>query len=97
MLVGHTDGLPEALTTLSTTGLLSGHDPRLIERWIDSSCAAGLISVSGDQYRTLSLTPLGREVMAGRLDDVRMNVPRVPGAGSTRRRRRSRKGRPRGG
>jgi ATP-dependent DNA helicase RecQ len=80
MLTGNTDGLPEALTRLSTTGLLGSYEPRVIERWIDSACAAGLIAVSADQYRTLALTPLGREVMAGRADDVRMNVPRAPGA-----------------
>jgi len=73
---------------LSTTGLLGGCEPRLIERWIDSACAGGLIAVSADQYRTLALTPLGREVMAGRADDVRMNVPRAPGAATTRRRTR---------
>jgi len=31
---------------------------------------AGLIAVSHDQYRIPSLTPLGREVMAGRIDGV---------------------------
>jgi ATP-dependent DNA helicase RecQ len=92
MLTGTTDGLPEALTRLSTTGLLGGCEPRLIERWIDSACAGGLIAVSADQYRTLALTPLGREVMAGRTDDVRMNVPRTPGAATTRRRTRRMRG-----
>jgi ATP-dependent DNA helicase RecQ len=86
MLAGHTDGLPEALTRLSTTGLLGTYEPRLIERWIDSACAAGLLAVSADQYRTVTLTPLGRNVMAGRVVDVRMNVPRIPGPTATRRR-----------
>jgi ATP-dependent DNA helicase RecQ len=90
MLAGNTDGLPEMLTRLSTTGLLRSYELRLIERWIDSACAAGFISVSADQYRTLTLTPVGREVMAGRVDDVRMNVPRALGAGAAGRRRRSR-------
>jgi len=49
MLVGHTEGLPEDLTRLSTTGLLRDREPRLIERWIESACAAGLIAVSEDR------------------------------------------------
>jgi len=65
MLVGHTEGLPEDLTRLSTTGLLRDREPRLIERWIESACAAGLIAVSEDQYRTLTLTPAGRKQLAG--------------------------------
>jgi superfamily II DNA helicase RecQ len=49
-----------------------------------------LISVTADKYRTLSLTTLGREVMAGRVEDVRMNVPRDFSSGGSRRRRRAR-------
>jgi hypothetical protein len=60
---------------LSTTGLLRDQDPQTIERWIDAAGAAGLVRASDDQYRTLSLTPLGREVMAGRVEDVQMTVP----------------------
>jgi len=48
--------------------------------------------VSADQYHTLTLTPLGREVMAGRIEDVRLTVPDAPrarGTGKRRRRRRS--------
>ncbi len=78
MLVGDTRDLPIALTGLSTTGLLSDQQPRAIEDWIDSACSCGLISASEDKYRTLSLTPLGRDVMAGRVSDVRMNVPGAP-------------------
>src|SRR5207248_1928913 len=63
MLVGSTEGLPEPLTALSTTGILRTYDPMLVERWIDSACAAGVIATSADKYRTLALTPLGREVM----------------------------------
>ncbi len=88
MLVGAVDDLPEPLTRLSTTGLLRHLDPRVVERWIESACAAGLLAVSGDQYRTLTLTPLGREVMAGRIDEVRLTVPRAPRPRAGRRRRR---------
>ena len=77
MLVGNTDEVPEALTRLSTTGLLDGEQPLALERWIDSASGAGLIQVSNDEYRTLSLTSLGREVMAGRVDEVQMAVPIV--------------------
>jgi ATP-dependent DNA helicase RecQ len=88
MLVGNTEELPEALAHLSTTGLLRGEQPRSIERWIDAATAAGLIRVSNDQYRVLSLTSPGREVMAGRVENVQMAVPVVRHPSSTRRARR---------
>jgi ATP-dependent DNA helicase RecQ len=98
MLVGRIDTLPEPLTRLSTTGLLSAEEPRMVERWIDSACSAGLIAASNDQYRVLSLTPFGREVMSGRVDTVEMSVPaarppkkRRSRSGSTRRPRQPRK------
>ena len=77
MLVGDIGDLPEPLAALSTAGALRGEPPRTIERWIDSACGAGLIRVSEDQYRTLSLTPLGREVMDGRAEDVQMAPPQA--------------------
>ncbi|HET9361141.1 MAG TPA: ATP-dependent DNA helicase RecQ [Vicinamibacterales bacterium] len=77
MLVGNVDDLPESLTKLSTTGLLRHEEPRTVERWIDAAAAAGLIRASDDQYRTLGLTPVGRDVMAGRLADVQMAVPSI--------------------
>lgn len=75
MLVGDTETLPVELTRLSTTGLLRNVAPRVIEQWIESARAAGLIAMSADQYRTLTLTPIGREVMGGRVVEVRMVVP----------------------
>ncbi|MEO8076082.1 MAG: ATP-dependent DNA helicase RecQ [Acidobacteriota bacterium] len=77
MLLGDVDDLPEALTTLSTTGLLRDHDARAIGDWIDAACEAGLVTSSADQYRTLNLTALGRNVMLGRVDEVRMTRPPV--------------------
>jgi ATP-dependent DNA helicase RecQ len=81
MLAGDVDDLPEPLTRLSTTGLLRSEPPRTIERWLEAACAAGLLRASADRYRTLSLTPGGREVMAGRVDEVTLAVP----AGTPRR------------
>lgn len=85
MLVGNVEDLPEPLTRLSTTGLLPHEEPRTVERWIDAACAAGLIRASDDQYRTLTLTPLGRDLMAGRVEDVQMAVPTIRHASSARR------------
>lgn len=90
MLVGNVENLSEPLTRLSTTGLMRDEQPRTIERWIDAASAAGFIRVSDDQYRTLRLTPLGRDVMAGRVADVQMAVPAVRDAPSTRRAARGR-------
>jgi ATP-dependent DNA helicase RecQ len=87
MLVGDLTDLPESLTGLSTTGLMRDEDPRTIERWIDAASGAGLIRISDDRYRTLSLTPLGRDVMAGRVEDVQIAAP-VPRAVRTRGQRR---------
>jgi len=75
MLVGALDDLPPPLTTLSTTGLLAGEDAKTIEHMIDAACGAGLIAPSRDEYRTLTLTPFGRDVMAGRVEDVCMSTP----------------------
>jgi ATP-dependent DNA helicase RecQ len=91
MLVG-ADDLPPSLTALSTTGLLRGEPASTIERWIDAACGADLLSMSGDEYRTLRLTPLGRDVMTGRLSDVTISPPaaeRSKKSGSRRRRSRS--------
>jgi hypothetical protein len=83
------------LTRLSTTGLLADEHPRTIERWLAAACAAGFLDESSDRYRTLRLTPRGRDVMAGRIEDVTMPVP--PGvrrgvASRSARRRRPRPG-----
>ena len=94
MLVGQLDDLPEPLTRLSTTGLLKDESLQSIERWIDASVSAGLLRASDDQYRTLRLAPLGRDVMSGRVEDVQIAVPASRTArSSTRRRGRSKEGR----
>jgi ATP-dependent DNA helicase RecQ len=78
MLVGDVEALPEALARLSASGALREERPRTIEHWVDAACGAGLIRVSEDQYRTLSLTELGRDVMEGRAGDVSMARPAEP-------------------
>ena len=57
-----------------------------------NAVAPTLIRASADQYQVLSLTPHGRDVMAGRVEDVEMAVPlvRQPRPPRTRRRRRRR-------
>ena len=92
MLVGHLDDLPEPLTRLTTTGILRGEPIVTIERWIDAIGAAGLLCSSDDQYRTLSLTSLGRDVMTGKIQDVLIAAPRNRPAPSSAKRRKTRKG-----
>jgi len=77
MLTGQLDDLPPALTALSTTGLLREHDPRIVEKWIDALEGAGAVASSPDMYRTVRLTTLGREVMAGRVETLDLLVPSV--------------------
>ncbi len=78
MLVGDVAGLPEPLARLTTTGLLADEKREAVERWIDAAVGGRLLAVSEDQYRTLSLTRLGREVMAGREEEVLVPVPEAP-------------------
>lgn len=85
MLAGRTEELPEVLVSLSTTGLLSEQEPKLIEKWIDALVGAGALVASPDVYRTLRLSSAGREVMAGRKTSLSILVPTVrakaPGRG----------------
>ena len=87
MLLGETSDLPPSLIRLSTTGLLRHETPDAIGRWIDASIAAGLILVSKNQYRTLSLTERGRDAMRGRLQEFGLHRPAAGTARSMRRRR----------
>jgi ATP-dependent DNA helicase RecQ len=76
MLIGEVEDLPESLARLSTTGILRAEGAAAVERWIDAACGANLVAASNDEYRVLKLTPLGRDVMAGRVADVSMTLPR---------------------
>jgi ATP-dependent DNA helicase RecQ len=88
MLVGDLDDLPEPLTRLSTTGILREQPVMTVERWIDAMTAAGLLRASDDQYRTLRLTSLGRDVMTGKVQDVLVAAPRSRPAPAPRGKRR---------
>jgi ATP-dependent DNA helicase RecQ len=78
MLTGELEGLPEALTGLSTTGILAGESPRTVGDWIDAAQGGGLLSATDDVYRTLSLTQAGRDVMSGRTPQIALTVPEPP-------------------
>lgn len=86
MLTGKIEELPDSLVSLTTTGLLSEHEPQLIEKWIDSLVGAGALVTSPDIYRTLRLSSRGRNVMAGRETSFTLLVPtvRVKAAGRGR-------------
>ena len=78
MLTGELEGLPDSLTRLSTTGILAGESARTVGDWIDAAQGGGLLAATDDVYRTLSLTPEGREVMAGRTPRVALTLPEPP-------------------
>jgi ATP-dependent DNA helicase RecQ len=75
MLLGDTSDLPPALTNLSTTGLLRHESSDALHGWIGALIAARLVAMSNDQYRTLSLTDLGRDVMRGRIQNLPIARP----------------------
>jgi len=87
MLTGQLDDLPAPLTHLSTTGILRDEPIASVEKWIDAVAAAGLLRPSDDQYRTLSLTVLGRDVMTGKVQEVLMAAPRSKATPPPRRKR----------
>ena len=75
MLTGDVADLPPGLAGLSTAGSLRHEKPDTVEQWLGAAIGAGLIAVSNDQYRVLSLTPRGREVMGGRGSALQMRAP----------------------
>ena len=96
MLVGDTDELPPSLKGLSTTGLLRDQTSKSVENWIDAALGADLLAASADEYRTLRLTPLGRDVMAGRVTNVSIAVPVERARTKEKRLRRARRSGPPG-
>ena len=79
MLRGDLEGLPDSLTRLSTTGLLPDESAKKLGDWIEAAVGGGLLLATDDVYRTLSLTRLGRDVMAGRVADVALTLPQTAG------------------
>jgi len=77
MLLGDVEGLPESLARLTTTGLLAGERKERVERFLDGAVGGGLLRATDDSYRTLSLTPEGRAVMAGKVAEVVLPLPEV--------------------
>jgi ATP-dependent DNA helicase RecQ len=75
MLLGTAGELPPALTKLSTFGLLRHETADTLRDWIRAAVAGGLIAVSDDDYRILSLTDRGREFMYGRLPTLTIDRP----------------------
>lgn len=65
MLAGDTLDLPAPLARLASTGSLAGDSADTIRTWLQAAIAGGLLTVSNDQYHTLSLTDAGRDAMKG--------------------------------
>jgi len=79
MLLGSAAELPPALATLSTFGVLRHETADTLRDWIQASVSAGLIAVSDNQYRTLSLTERGRAFLHGPTKEAAIRRPaRLP-------------------
>jgi ATP-dependent DNA helicase RecQ len=76
MLVGEIEELPDRLARSPAAGTLEDLDAVEVDDWISAALAGGLIVVSVDKYRTLSLTPAGRAALEGRTTDVYLAAPR---------------------
>jgi ATP-dependent DNA helicase RecQ len=70
MLAGDVTDLPASLCRLPATGALRSEGGQTIGLWIDAAIAGGLVTVSADQYRTLALTAVGRDLMTGARHDA---------------------------
>jgi ATP-dependent DNA helicase RecQ len=66
MLHGEVDDLPPGLAYTSTAGALRHESMDAIHEWIEAAIDGGLLAVSNDRYRTLSVTARGGDVLAGR-------------------------------
>ena len=79
MLLGAPDESATALGRLSTFGLLRHETAAALHGWMSACLSAGLIALSDDRYRTVTLTDQGRAFMQGRLQDAPINRPSVSG------------------
>jgi ATP-dependent DNA helicase RecQ len=84
MLRGETADLPPGLARLTTAGALRHESDEVIADWIEAAVAGGLVVATADQYRTLGLTALGRDVLAGRVTDVRLPAMATHGLAARR-------------
>jgi ATP-dependent DNA helicase RecQ len=66
MLAGDVGDLPPSLAGAPSAGVLRDEGSEAVGRWVQACLDGGLVAVTSDQYRTLSLTPAGRQVLAGR-------------------------------
>src|SRR5581483_2339824 len=78
MLRGDADGLPAALAGATSFGALRHESNDAIAAWIRAAVSAGLLAVSVDQFRTLSLTDLGRDFVHGRAGAAALRRPPRP-------------------
>jgi ATP-dependent DNA helicase RecQ len=86
MLVGEIGELPPALASLRCAGSTRDEPRDSVDGWISAAIASGLLAVSSDQYRTLSLTQRGRDYLKGKTDGVLLHSPPVrPSAQAYRR------------
>jgi ATP-dependent DNA helicase RecQ len=75
MLVGDTRDLAPTLANLSTAGLLRHEPADVVHAWMQAAIAAGFVDVSTTRYRTLSLTPAGREFMRTGVSQAALTRP----------------------
>lgn len=78
MLVGDDGDLPPGLAAAPIAGALRNEAPGDVSRWVQACIDAGLVVMTTDQYRTLSLTSSGREVLQGSEGPLEAVVPERP-------------------
>jgi ATP-dependent DNA helicase RecQ len=78
MLVGNTHDLPANLAIARRAGSLQHEGSETIEQWLLSLVSNGLLARTKDQYRTLSLTPTGRDLLTGKVQTLDI-TPVLPG------------------
>ena len=75
MLVGDASDLPPCLASLDTAGSLRDEPRETVDQWIQAAIGAGLLSVSQDQYRVLSLTGRAHEILRDSTVELRIARP----------------------
>jgi ATP-dependent DNA helicase RecQ len=75
MLAGDTKELPPALAGNPMAGALDSETRDSVLEWIQSAIASGLLALSKDEYRTLSLTADGRRFLQTAPADLKVTRP----------------------